>query len=43
MIRLELHDFEEPALSRLAEHAKLSAAAFKARFLPSVRATTDGS
>ncbi|MGO8803119.1 MAG: 6-phosphofructokinase, partial [Candidatus Binatus sp.] len=40
MIRLELEDFEEPALSRLAEYAKLSAAAFKARFLPSVRATT---
>jgi 6-phosphofructokinase 1 len=42
MIRLDLQDFEEPALSRLAEHAKLSAAAFKARFLPSVRATTAG-
>ena|SRR5271166_4391582 len=36
MIRLEPQDFEEPMLSRLAEHAKLSTATFKARFLPSV-------
>ncbi|HEY9158183.1 diphosphate--fructose-6-phosphate 1-phosphotransferase [Candidatus Binatus sp.] len=43
MIRLEPEDFDEPALSRLAGHTKLSAAAFKARFLPSVRATAEGS
>jgi 6-phosphofructokinase 1 len=43
MIRLELQDFDEPALSRLAEHANLSAAAFKARFFPSVHTTTHGS
>lgn len=42
MIRLEPRDFEEPTLSRLATHARLSAAAFKARFLPSVRATSYG-
>jgi ATP-dependent phosphofructokinase / diphosphate-dependent phosphofructokinase len=40
MIRLELQDFEEPALSRLAAQTQLSPAAFKSRFLPSVRATT---
>jgi ATP-dependent phosphofructokinase / diphosphate-dependent phosphofructokinase len=42
MIRLEPQDLEEPALSRLAAHTQLSPAAFKARFLPSVRATTAG-
>ena len=40
MIRLEPQDFEEPALSRLAACVKLSAAAFKDRFLPVVHATT---
>jgi ATP-dependent phosphofructokinase / diphosphate-dependent phosphofructokinase len=40
MIRLEADDLEEPALSRLASHANLCAEAFKERFLPSVRATT---
>jgi 6-phosphofructokinase 1 len=39
MIRLEPHDFEEPQLSRLAAHTNLPAAAFKAKFLPSVMAT----
>ncbi len=36
MIRLELADFEEPSLSRLAACANLSAEAFKSRFLPCV-------
>ena len=40
MIRLELADFEEPSLSRLAACANLSAEAFKARFLPCVQGTT---
>jgi 6-phosphofructokinase len=40
MIRLELWDFEEPCLSRLAAQTRLSAQAFKARFLPAVKATT---
>ena len=40
MTRLEPQDFEEPALSRLAACVKLSAAAFKDRFLPVVHATT---
>jgi ATP-dependent phosphofructokinase / diphosphate-dependent phosphofructokinase len=40
MTRLELQDFEEPALSQLAACANLSAEAFKARFLPMVEATT---
>ncbi len=40
MIRLKLADFEEPWLSRLAVHARLSAQAFKERFLPAVLATT---
>jgi ATP-dependent phosphofructokinase / diphosphate-dependent phosphofructokinase len=39
MIRLEAQDLQEPLLSRLAAHSNLSAAAFKARFLPAVRAT----
>jgi 6-phosphofructokinase 1 len=43
MIRLEPQDLEEPALSQLATHARLSAEAFEARFLPSVRATAQGS
>jgi 6-phosphofructokinase 1 len=42
MSRLEPQDLEEPALSRLAAHTQLSSAALKARFLPSVRATTMG-
>jgi ATP-dependent phosphofructokinase / diphosphate-dependent phosphofructokinase len=42
MIRLEPQDFEEPELSLLAGQTQLSAAAFKARFLPSVRMTTMG-
>jgi hypothetical protein len=40
MTRLEPQDFEEPALSRLAGFANLSAEAFKGRFLPTVQATT---
>jgi hypothetical protein len=40
MTRLEPRDFEEPALSRLAACANLTAAAFKSRFLPVVQATT---
>jgi 6-phosphofructokinase len=40
MTRLEPQDFEEPALSRLAAFANLSAEAFKGRFLPTVQATT---
>jgi ATP-dependent phosphofructokinase / diphosphate-dependent phosphofructokinase len=40
MIRLELHDLDEPSLSRLAAHTNLSPEAFKARFLPAVQATT---
>jgi ATP-dependent phosphofructokinase / diphosphate-dependent phosphofructokinase len=40
MTRLEPQDFEEPALSRLATFANLSAEAFKGRFLPTVQATT---
>jgi ATP-dependent phosphofructokinase / diphosphate-dependent phosphofructokinase len=40
MIRLEYTDFEEPWLSRLAEQTKLSAQAFKDRFLPAVKATS---
>ncbi len=40
MTRLEPPDFEEPALSRLATFANLSAEAFKGRFLPTVQATT---
>jgi 6-phosphofructokinase len=43
MIRLEPQDLKEPALSRLAKHARLSAEAFEARFLSSVRATAHGS
>jgi 6-phosphofructokinase 1 len=39
MIRLEPQDFEEPQLSRLAAQTKLSADAFKEKFLPSVTAT----
>ena len=40
MTRLEYTDFEEPWLSRLAQRTKLSAQAFKDRFLPVVKATT---
>lgn len=40
MIRLESADLEEPSLSRLAAHTNLSPDAFRARFLPSVQATT---
>ncbi len=40
MIRLELEDFEEPRLSHLAAHSNLSPETFKARFLPSVQATS---
>jgi hypothetical protein len=40
MTRLEPQDFEEPALSRLAACANLTAAAFTSRFLPVVQATT---
>ncbi len=40
MIRLEPEDFEEPSLSRLAAYSNLSAEDFKARFLPSVLATS---
>ena len=40
MTRLEPPDFEEPALSRLAACANLTAEAFKARFMPMVQATT---
>jgi ATP-dependent phosphofructokinase / diphosphate-dependent phosphofructokinase len=39
MTRLEPEDMAEPILSRLAVQTKLSAAAFKARFLPVVTAT----
>lgn len=42
MIRLEPWDFEEPSLSRLAAHTKLSAQAFRDRFLPAVEATRQG-
>ncbi len=40
MTRLEPQDFEEPTLTQLAACSNLSAAAFKVRFLPMVRATT---
>jgi 6-phosphofructokinase 1 len=40
MTRLEPADFEEPALSRLAACANLAPDAFRARFLPTVQATT---
>lgn len=40
MIRMETRDLEEPTLSRLAAHTKLSAEAFRERFLPCVQATT---
>ncbi len=40
MMRLELEDFEEPKLSRLAAQSSLSAEEFKARFLPAVQATS---
>ena len=40
MMRLELEDFEEPKLSRLAAQSSLSAEEFKARFLPTVQATS---
>ncbi len=39
MIRLETHDFEEPALSSLAAQTKLTPAQFRNRFLPVVKAT----
>jgi ATP-dependent phosphofructokinase / diphosphate-dependent phosphofructokinase len=39
MIRLEPRDLEEPQLSRLAACTNLTAAAFKAKFAPSVMAT----
>ncbi len=40
MMRLELEDFQEPKLSRLAAHSNLSAEEFKAKFLPAVQATS---
>jgi hypothetical protein len=40
MMRLELEDFQEPTLSRLAAHSNLSAEEFKAKFLPAVQATS---
>src|ERR1700722_1892480 len=40
MTRLEPADLEEPALSRLAAHTKLSAADFRSHFTAAVRATT---
>lgn len=40
MVRLEIEDFEEPQLSRLAAHSNLSPEEFKARFLPTVQATS---
>jgi ATP-dependent phosphofructokinase / diphosphate-dependent phosphofructokinase len=42
MIRLEMHDFEEPALSSMAAQTKLTPARFKERFLPVVKATAPG-
>lgn len=42
MIRLEMQDFEEPAVSRLAAQTRLTADEFKARFLPVVEAATPG-
>jgi 6-phosphofructokinase 1 len=39
MIRLEPHDLEEPALSRLSVHTNLTPEAFRARFAPAVMAT----
>jgi len=42
MIRLEMSDFEEPALSSLAAQTKLGVAQFKNRFLPVVKATAPG-
>jgi hypothetical protein len=42
MIRLEMHDFDEPVLSSLAAQTKLSPAQFKQRFLPVVEGTTPG-
>ena len=40
MIRLEARDLEEPSLSRLSSLTKLSAQAFRDRFLPAVDSTT---
>jgi len=40
MIRLELEDFEEPRLSRIAAHTSLAPEQFRERFLPVVQATT---
>jgi 6-phosphofructokinase 1 len=42
MIRLDMHDFEEPALSSLAAQTRLNVQQFKERFLPVVKATTPG-
>ncbi len=40
MIRLEKRDFKDRMLTKLANQAKLSPEAFKARFMPGVAATT---
>jgi ATP-dependent phosphofructokinase / diphosphate-dependent phosphofructokinase len=42
MIRLEMHDFEEPMLSSLAAQTSLTPEQFKQRFLPAVQATAPG-
>jgi 6-phosphofructokinase 1 len=40
MIRLEMNDFKDRALAKLAGQTKLSPEAFKERFMPTVAATT---
>lgn len=42
MIRLEMNDFEEPALSSLAAQTRLTLEQFRNRFLPVVKATAPG-
>jgi 6-phosphofructokinase len=42
MIRLEMSDFNEPALSSLAAQTKFSPEQFRSRFMPVVKATAPG-